>query len=203
MPTIRIVSAATRLEQPADTVQGVLPARNPRQRSKTAAVIPKIPVVQPHWWHCIAWSPAIQESSRTGDQLFTVNSYGIASRLLCILFANPPSVVLHICFHFILQLVRNENIKAVLSINEDYELQWFTPSSKEWQKLGVDHYQFSVVDRAPPSLEVINNAVEVIQRYSQRNECVYIHCKSGRGRSATIVAGYVIKVHITLCMCPS
>ena len=82
----------------------------------------------------------------------------------------------------------------MISINEDFELQWFTPSTSEWQKLGVRHYQFSVVDGVSPSLDVIHKALQIIQRHAQRNESIYIHCKSGQGRSATIVASYLVKV---------
>lgn len=82
----------------------------------------------------------------------------------------------------------------MVSINEDFELQWFTPNAMEWQKLGVYQYRFSVVDRASPSLDVIHEALQVIQYHAQRKESVYIHCKSGRGRSATIVASHIIKV---------
>lgn len=103
-------------------------------------------------------------------------------------------IIRNLCPKLLLQLVKEENIKAVISINEDFELQWFTPSVVEWQKLGVRHYHFSVVDRASPSLDVIHKTLQVIQHHGQRNEGVYIHCKSGQGRSATIVAGYLIKV---------
>ena len=82
----------------------------------------------------------------------------------------------------------------MISITEDFELQWFTPSAAEWQKLGVRHYHLSVIDGMSPSLDVIREALQIIQRHAQRNESVYIHCKSGQGRSATIVASYLIKV---------
>lgn len=82
----------------------------------------------------------------------------------------------------------------MLSINEDFELQWFSPSMTDWQKLGVHHYHFSVVDGESPSMDVICEALQVIQCHAQRNETVYIHCKSGQGRSATVVASYLIKV---------
>ena len=82
----------------------------------------------------------------------------------------------------------------MISLNEDFELRWFTPSTVEWQKLGVDRYQFSVVDRAPPSFAVIDEALQVINKYQSRKESVYVHCKSGKGRSVTIVACHLIKV---------
>ena len=99
-------------------------------------------------------------------------------------------------FFFCLQLVNKENVRAVISFNEDFELQWFTPSSKEWQKLGVDHYHFRVIDRVTPSLDVIDEALEVINRHRQRKESVYVHCKSGKGRSVTVVGCYMMKLKV-------
>ena len=89
-------------------------------------------------------------------------------------------------------------MKAVISINEGFELQWFTPSTAEWQKLGVCQYHFPVVDRDAPSLDMINKVLQIIQCHAQRNESIYIHCKSGQGRSATIVASYLIKVTLLM-----
>ena len=82
----------------------------------------------------------------------------------------------------------------MLSFNEQFELQWFTPSMVEWQKLGVDHYHFSVVDRMAPSSAMVDEALQVIRKHQLRKESVYIHCKSGKGRSVTMVACYLIKV---------
>ena len=82
----------------------------------------------------------------------------------------------------------------MISLNEDFELSWFTPSTAEWQKMGVDHYQFSVVDRTAPSSAVIDEALQIIHKHQLRKDSVYVHCKSGKGRSVTTVACYLTKV---------
>ena len=95
---------------------------------------------------------------------------------------------------FTFQLIHKENIRAVISLNEPFELQWFTPSTSEWQKLGVDHYHFPVIDRMAPLPAVIDGALQVIHKHQLRKESVYVHCKSGKGRSVTVVACYLTKV---------
>ena len=60
--------------------------------------------------------------------------------------------------------------------------------------MGVDHYQFSVVDRTAPSSVVIDEALQIIHKHQLRKDSVYVHCKSGKGRSVTTVACYLTKV---------
>jgi len=58
----------------------------------------------------------------------------------------------------------------------------------------VQRFWFSAVDFSPPSLEDLDTGVQVIQDFKRRGESVYVHCKAGRGRSATMAACYLIKV---------
>merc|ERR1711936_1254253 len=73
------------------------------------------------------------------------------------------------------QLVKTEKIKGVVSMNEDYELALFSHQTEGWAKLGVDFLQLSTSDIAGHS--------------------VYVHCKAGRTRSATLVGCYLMEVH--------
>ena len=38
------------------------------------------------------------------------------------------------------QIVSEEGVRAVVSMNEDYELKLFSNTGPEWQKLGVPHF---------------------------------------------------------------
>jgi atypical dual specificity phosphatase len=51
------------------------------------------------------------------------------------------------------------------------------------------------VDYTPPALEDIAAAVRFMAEATGRNERVYVHCKAGRGRSATVVLCYLIQAH--------
>ena len=65
---------------------------------------------------------------------------------------------------------------------------------QEWDDIGVERSWFSTVDYRPPSLASIREGLEVISEHKLRNECVYIHCKAGRGRSALVASCYLMKV---------
>ena len=43
-------------------------------------------------------------------------------------------------------MVKEERIRGVVSMNEDYELALFSHQSQGWKKLGVDFLQLSTVD---------------------------------------------------------
>ena len=66
---------------------------------------------------------------------------------------------------------------------------------KEWKKLGVDNIHFKVVDMfEAPSQEMLIEGVDFINRKSVDGGVVYVHCKAGRSRSATLVTCYLMKV---------
>lgn len=89
-------------------------------------------------------------------------------------------------------------VEAVLSINESYELQAVTlagspVSAGEWKKEDVQHLQLSAVDFSPPSYQVLDEGADWIQSHVKEKRVVYVHCKSGIGRSASVVAAYFMK----------
>ena len=45
-----------------------------------------------------------------------------------------------------------------------------------------------------PSPEKIEEGLKFIEKIKQEGHSVYVHCKAGRGRSATLVACYLMKV---------
>ena len=93
------------------------------------------------------------------------------------------------------ELVEKENVRAVISYNEAYELRYFTNSKKEWADRGVEQHWFTTVDFDPPSLPNIWAGLRVIDLYKKRNESVYVHCKAGRGRSAVATVCYLIRAN--------
>ncbi|XP_051165372.1 phosphatidylglycerophosphatase and protein-tyrosine phosphatase 1 [Leptopilina boulardi] len=103
------------------------------------------------------------------------------------------------------QLIAEENVKAVISMNEDYELTLFSNNGEEWKKHGVNFLQLPTVDIfETPCQEMLQRGVEFINQFQKNQsicdpikpkETVYIHCKAGRTRSATLVGCYLMMKH--------
>ncbi|XP_069762142.1 phosphatidylglycerophosphatase and protein-tyrosine phosphatase 1 [Narcine bancroftii] len=94
------------------------------------------------------------------------------------------------------ELVRKENVRGVITMNEDYETKFFVNTSEEWESLGVEQLRLSTVDiLGVPKLEDLKKGVDFLTKYRNEGSCVYVHCKAGRSRSATMVAAYLIHLH--------
>ncbi|XP_012137636.1 protein tyrosine phosphatase, mitochondrial 1 [Megachile rotundata] len=106
------------------------------------------------------------------------------------------------------QLITEENVKGVVSMNEDYELRIFSNTEKEWQMHNVEFLQLSTTDIfQSPSQEKLEDGVNFINKFrnipvelnksntdnkTYPHESVYVHCKAGRTRSATLVGCYLM-----------
>ncbi|KAL2088670.1 hypothetical protein ACEWY4_015569 [Coilia grayii] len=94
------------------------------------------------------------------------------------------------------ELVQKENVRGVITMNEEYETKYFCNSSEEWRAVGVEQLRLSTVDlTGVPSMENLQRGVEFALQHRQQGTSVYVHCKAGRSRSATLVAAYLIKLH--------
>lgn len=90
------------------------------------------------------------------------------------------------------KIIEKENIKAVLTMNENHELAYSIPAH-EWKRLGIDYKQTPVIDyTGVASLEQIKDSVAFINKHRNMNHTVYVHCKAGRYRSALMTACYLI-----------
>jgi len=95
-------------------------------------------------------------------------------------------------------LIKDEKIKGVVSMNEDYELALFSHQSEGWSKMGVNFLQLSTTDIfCAPSQTKLRQGVQFMREIAQDSagESVYVHCKAGRTRSATLVGCYLMEVH--------
>ncbi len=81
-------------------------------------------------------------------------------------------------------------ITHVLSVVEDFEL---SIQSSQWQDGGITNQIVPVEDFHAVPLETIKSCVENLRQLLMSGKKVYIHCKGGRGRSATIVICYLLK----------
>ncbi|XP_053116920.1 phosphatidylglycerophosphatase and protein-tyrosine phosphatase 1 isoform X1 [Hemicordylus capensis] len=94
------------------------------------------------------------------------------------------------------QLVEDENVRGVLTMNEEYETRFLCWSLQEWEAMGVEQLRLSTVDlTGVPSLENLHKGVKFVLKHRDCGNSVYVHCKAGRFRSATMVAAYLIQLH--------
>jgi atypical dual specificity phosphatase len=114
------------------------------------------------------------------------------------------------------QLVKHENVKGVVSMNEDYELWLFSNNGQQWAKYNVQFLQLATTDifEAPCQqklrlgVEFINaflpsgSRIKGLPLFEERGDSgtVYVHCKAGRTRSATLVGCYLMMVSLRHCL---
>jgi len=91
------------------------------------------------------------------------------------------------------QLVEKEKLGGVVSMNEDYELQLFSHQTEGWKGLGVKFLQLPTTDifEAPDQAKLIKG-VQFMNEFAPTDQSVYVHCKAGRTRSATLVGCYLM-----------
>jgi len=94
------------------------------------------------------------------------------------------------------KMIKSERIGGVVSMNEDYELALFSHQAEGWDKLGVQFLQLSTTDIfQAPNQEKLERGVDFINKMSPTGNSIYVHCKAGRTRSATLVGCYLMSVH--------
>ena len=97
-----------------------------------------------------------------------------------------------------LQQLKERGIDAVYAILEDYEANSQTFCSapvleNDWKEAGIAYYRLSCEDMKAMSLKDLMKAIEWIHQQILSGKKVYVHCKAGRGRSAMVVAAYLMR----------
>lgn len=83
--------------------------------------------------------------------------------------------------------LHREGVVGVINTCHEYE-----GPCAEYERVGIVQLHLPTIDFTPPSLEDVEKGVEFIRQYAERGSTVYVHCKAGRARSATIVACWLI-----------
>ncbi len=63
---------------------------------------------------------------------------------------------------------------------------------KGYARHGIEQLCTPTLDFTPPTLEDVERAVAFVETHRDRGETVYIHCKAGRGRSATVALCWLV-----------
>ncbi|KAF0986698.1 hypothetical protein HZS_7398 [Henneguya salminicola] len=95
--------------------------------------------------------------------------------------------------HFLPSLFTNHGITRVLSIVEPHEYE-YVPCDLE--KYGINNKCWIRCQDfyGLPAKTDFQRALEFIKETKEQNECVYVHCKAGRNRSAMLVICHLIEV---------
>lgn len=64
--------------------------------------------------------------------------------------------------------------------------------------VGIKQLRLPSVDHYEASVEYMHDAVKFIETYKKRGEKVYVHCKAGHGRAASIALCWMIHEHPTM-----
>ncbi|EDO40641.1 predicted protein, partial [Nematostella vectensis] len=92
------------------------------------------------------------------------------------------------------QKLIDENVKGVITLNEEFETKHLCNSKQEWFAWGVTQLRLATVDFGnAPSFAQLLEGVKFIEDMRSKGDSVYVHCKAGRGRSTTLVACYLMK----------
>jgi atypical dual specificity phosphatase len=86
------------------------------------------------------------------------------------------------------QRLYDAGVRAVVNTCEEYA----GPES-EYRRLGIEQFRMPTTDFTHPKLADVCGAVEFVEDHVRRGDAVYIHCKAGRARSATVAMCWLIK----------
>ncbi len=138
------------------------------------------PNISQHWWN-----PVIQASN---GAIFYLGALPITKKVFGKIVRNDADEIAKL------------GVKAVLSMTDLFENNYEGPYISsvvpgEWKKRNIVHMQIETPDFCAIALDKINEGVEFIHTELSQNHSVYGHCKAGRGRSAMVALGYLIKYH--------
>ena len=63
----------------------------------------------------------------------------------------------------------------------------------QYREVGIEQFHMPTVDFTHPIVDDVDRAVEFIDDFVRRGETVYVHCKAGRARSATVVLAWLVR----------
>ena len=82
----------------------------------------------------------------------------------------------------------DEGVRAVVNTCVEY-----SGPTEEYERLGVEQLRIATIDFQPPSLVDVRRAVDFMDERIALGDTVYVHCKAGRARSATVVLCWLVR----------
>ena len=86
--------------------------------------------------------------------------------------------------------LRDAGVRAVINLCEEYR-----GPVKAYEHAGIQQLRIPLVDYTSPDLSQVDECVAFMDRYVSQGDIVYVHCKAGRGRSATVVLCWLMASH--------
>ncbi len=81
-----------------------------------------------------------------------------------------------------------EGVAAVVNTCEEYP-----GPVDEYQTHNIDQFRMPTIDFTHPAYDDVCKAVEFVESYVAKEKTVYIHCKAGRARSATVAICWLMR----------
>jgi atypical dual specificity phosphatase len=83
--------------------------------------------------------------------------------------------------------VVDKGIKSIVSVRE-------VPLPSKWFDGGeIDYLHLIVEDYGAPTMEVLDEIVDYIDKKIRSGKAVLVHCAAGKGRTGAVLAAYMIK----------
>lgn len=101
-------------------------------------------------------------------------------------------------------ILRDMNVKYVLTILDKFEYEMVTyvtepVKPQDWSRVNISQKIINSQDFHPLTTEDIDEGVKFLENcvddLKNNNNKIYVHCKSGHGRSVMIVVAYLMKRH--------
>ena len=84
-------------------------------------------------------------------------------------------------FSFDVDAMADAGVRAVVNTCNEYG-----GPVTQYEKHSIEQLHIPTIDFTPPSLEDVKKGVQFVSRHVEQGNTDYIHCKAGRGRSATV-----------------